>query len=63
MVQKKRSFQEFEKSFSILKRNKAIGCDGLNGNIIIGVYDFIKFILFKNFKASLEEFEKVIVEF
>ena len=55
MVHKELSFQEFEKAFKTLKRNKAIGCDGLNGNIIIDVYNSIKVILFKNFKASLEE--------
>ena len=33
-----------------------IGCDGLNGNIIMGIYGSIKIILFKIFKASyLEE--------
>ena len=39
----------------MLKRNKAIGYDGLSGNIIMDVYDSIKVILFKIFKASLEE--------
>ena len=53
MVHKELSFQEFEKAFKTFKRNKAIGCDGLNGNIIIDVYDSIKVILFKIFKASL----------
>ena len=48
-------FQEFEKAFKALKRNKGIGYDGLSGNIIMDVYDSIKVILFKNFKASLEE--------
>ena len=47
MVHKELSFQEFEKAFKTLKRNKAIGCDGLNGNIIIDVYDSIKVMLFK----------------
>ena len=37
MVHKELSFQEFEKAFKTLKRNKAIGCDGLNGNSIIDV--------------------------
>ena len=55
MEHKKLSFQEFEKAFKTLKRNKAIGCDGLNGNIIIDVYDSIKAIHFKMFKASFEE--------
>ena len=55
MEDKELSFQEFEKGFKTLKQNKAIGCDGLNGNIIIDVYDSIKVILFKTFNASLEE--------
>ena len=55
MVHKELSFQEFEKSFKRLKRSKAIGCDGLNGNIIINVYDSIKVILFKIFKVSPQE--------
>ena len=50
------SFQEFEKAFKTLKRNNAIGYDGLSGDIIImDVYDSIKVILFKIFRASLEE--------
>ena len=53
MVHKELSFQEFKKV--TLKRNKVIGCDGLKNNTIIDVYDFIKVIIFKNFKASLEE--------
>ena len=55
MEHKELSFQEFEKAFKALNRNNAIGCDGLNGNIIIDVYDSIKVILFKILKASLEE--------
>ena len=55
MEHKELSFQEFEKAFKTLKRNKAIGDDGLSGNIIMDVYDSIKVILFKIFKASLEE--------
>ena len=55
MEQKGISFQEFQKAFKMLKRNKAIGYDGLSGNIIMDVYDSIKVILFKIFKASLEE--------
>ena len=45
----------FRKAFKKLERNKAIGCDGLNGNIIIDVYDSIKAIPFKIFKTSFEE--------
>ena len=33
IVHKELSFQEFGKALKMLKRNKAIGCDGLNGNI------------------------------
>ena len=55
MEHKEPSFQEFAKAFKTFKRSKAIGCDDLNGNIIIDVYDSIKTILFKNFKASFEE--------
>ena len=55
MEHKELSFQEFQKAFKTLKRNKAIGCDGLNGNIIVDVYDSIKAILFKIFKTSFEE--------
>ena len=55
MDHKELSFQEFEKAFRTLKRNKAIGYDGLSCNIIMDVYDSIKVILFKIFKASLEE--------
>ena len=49
------SFQEFEKAFKTLKRNKATGYNGLCGNIIMDVYGSVKVILFKIFKASLEE--------
>ena len=37
MEHKELSFQEFEKAFKTLKQNKAIGCDGLTGNIIMNV--------------------------
>ena len=43
MKHKEISFQEFEKAFKTLKRNKAIG------------YDFIKVIFSKTFKVSFEE--------
>ena len=55
MEHKELSFQELEKAFKTLKRNKAICYDGLSGNIIMDVYGSIKVILFKMFKASLEE--------
>ena len=47
MEHKELSFRGFE--------DKAIGWDGLSDNIIMGVYDSIKVILFKIFKAFLEE--------
>ena len=53
---KELSFQEFEKAFKTLKRNKVIGCDDLNGNIIIDVYDSLKAILFKIFKVCFFQF-------
>ena len=55
MDHKKLSFKEFEKAFKTLKRNKAIGYDEVNGNIIMDVFDSIKVILINYFKASLEE--------
>ena len=47
--------EKFEKAFKALKRNKASACYALNSNIIFDVCDSIKVILFKNFKAFLEE--------
>ena len=55
MKHKGLSFQEFEKALKTFKRNKAIGYDDLSGDIIMDVYDSIKVILFKIFKASLVE--------
>ena len=55
MDHKKLSFKEFEKAFKTLKGNKAIGYDGVNGNIIMNFFDSIKVILINYFKASLEE--------
>ena len=55
MGHKELSFQEFEKASEMLKRNEAIGSDDLKGNIVMNIYDSIKIILFKNFKASLKE--------
>ena len=52
---KERSFQQFEKAFKTLKRNKAIGYDVLSGNIIMDFYDSIEVIFFKTLKESLEE--------
>ena len=53
MQHKELSSQEFGKAFKTLKRNKVIGCDGLNN--FMDVCDSVKGILFKIFKASLEE--------
>ena len=53
MEHKQRSFQEFEKAFKTPKRNKAIGYDGLSGNIIMGGYDSTKVNFLKIFKAFL----------
>ena len=55
MEHRELSFQEFEKAFNALKRNKIIGSDGLNSNIIMNVYNSTKVILFKIFKTSPEE--------
>ena len=55
MVHKELSFQEFEKAFKTLRRNKANGCNGLNGNIIIDVYDSIKVILLKILRHLLKK--------
>ena len=55
MGHKELSFQEFEKASETVKRNEAIGSDGLKGNIVMNIYDSIKIIVFKNFKASLKE--------
>ena len=55
MGHKELSFQEFEKASETVKRNEAIGSDGLKGNVVMNIYDSIKIIVFKNFKASLKE--------
>ena len=49
MEHKEFSFQEFQKAFKTLKRNKAIGCDGLKGNIIVDVYDSLEAIFLQKF--------------
>ena len=48
-------FQELENEFKTLKLNKAIGSDGLSGNIIMDVYDSIKMILFKILRYLLKK--------
>ena len=55
MEHKELSFQKIEKALKTLKPNKAIECDGLNGNIIMDVRDFEKVILFKICKTSAKE--------
>ncbi|XP_065667204.1 uncharacterized protein LOC136087699 [Hydra vulgaris] len=49
------SYYEFEIAFKSLKRNKAIGPDDINGNIIIDFFNVIKDILFKVFEASITQ--------
>ncbi|XP_065664473.1 uncharacterized protein LOC136086128 [Hydra vulgaris] len=49
------SFDEFEIAFKMLKTNKAIGPDDVNGNIVIGSYDIIKNILFRVFTCSISQ--------
>ena len=64
MEHKELSFQEFEKTSKTFKRNKAIGSDDLNGNIIMDVYDSIKKRSFlKNFLNFLNFPEKLFFQF
>ena len=49
------TFDEFEKAFKSLQRNKATGCDDLNGNILIDSYDSFKNILYSVFKETLNQ--------
>nr|XP_047122798.1 uncharacterized protein LOC124806174 [Hydra vulgaris] len=49
------SFKEFEVALNSLKRNKAIGADEINGNVIIDCFDILKHVLFKVFKASINQ--------
>ncbi|XP_065662942.1 uncharacterized protein LOC136085555 [Hydra vulgaris] len=49
------SIEEFERAFKSLKRHKAIGADGINGNIIIDCFESLKNILFKVFKTSIQQ--------
>ena len=46
------SFEEFENAFKNLKKNKAPGIDEITTNIVLSVYDEIKFPLFKIFRLS-----------
>ncbi|XP_065640435.1 uncharacterized protein LOC136073028 [Hydra vulgaris] len=45
------TYNEFEIAFKSLKRNKEIGPDDINGNIVIDSFNEIKDILFKVFKV------------
>ena len=47
--------KSIQKAFKTLKQNKVIGCDGLNSNIIIDVYNSIKVILFKILRHFLKK--------
>ena len=49
------NFDEFEKAFKSLKRNKAAGFDDISSNIIIDAYDSLKNSLFHVFKASIKQ--------
>ena len=55
MEHKELSFQEFEKAFKTLTRNKIIGCDGLNGSIVEDVYTSIRAILFTILRYILKK--------
>ncbi|XP_065642837.1 group II intron-encoded protein LtrA-like [Hydra vulgaris] len=48
-------FDEFEKAFKTLKKNKAVGLDEINGNIILDCFEQLKYILYKVFKSSIEQ--------
>ena len=49
------SFDEFERAYKSLKRNKATGADAINGNIVIDCYENLKNILYKVFRASIQQ--------
>ncbi|XP_065678128.1 uncharacterized protein LOC136093129 [Hydra vulgaris] len=49
------SFKEFEVALNSVKRNKATGADKINGNVIIDCFDILKHILFKVFRASINQ--------
>ncbi|XP_065667661.1 uncharacterized protein LOC136087957 [Hydra vulgaris] len=49
------SFDEFDTAFKMLKLNRAVGPDDINGNIAIDSCDIIKNILFKIFKCSIQQ--------
>ncbi|XP_047124200.1 uncharacterized protein LOC124806935 [Hydra vulgaris] len=47
------SFDEFQIAFKSLKKKKAIGADGINGDITIECFDHLKNILYKVYKSSV----------
>ena len=49
------SFEEFETAYKSLQRNKAIGVDNINCNIILDFYEEIKYPLYKVFKFSIRD--------
>ncbi|XP_065642239.1 uncharacterized protein LOC136073890 [Hydra vulgaris] len=49
------SFEEFEVSFKSIKKNKAPGADEINGNIVLECFEHLKGILFKVFRASIQQ--------
>ncbi|MBY0581213.1 MAG: endonuclease/exonuclease/phosphatase family protein, partial [Rickettsiales bacterium] len=49
------TFEEFNIAFKSLKRNKSVGPDEINGNVVIDSYDVMKDILYKIFNASIEQ--------
>ncbi|XP_065671724.1 uncharacterized protein LOC136089600 [Hydra vulgaris] len=49
------SFEDFESAYKLLKSNKAVGPDDVNGNVIINCFDVLKDILFQIFKCSINQ--------
>ncbi|XP_065674079.1 uncharacterized protein LOC136091024 [Hydra vulgaris] len=49
------SFDEFERAYKSLERNKATGADEINGNIVIDCFENLKCILYKVFRASIQQ--------
>ncbi|MBY0581188.1 MAG: hypothetical protein K2P53_05865, partial [Rickettsiales bacterium] len=49
------SIEDFEKSFKMLKSNKSIGHDGINGNVVINSYETLKDVLFKVFSCLIKQ--------
>ena len=49
------TFDEFEKAFKSLKRNKSSGIDDINCNIILDTFQELGLPLFKIFQASISE--------